>query len=35
MAMVRNPAYRAISERFHRDPAQVSRALACAWFKPM
>ena len=33
MAMVRDPAYRKISERFHRDPAYFSEVFARAWFK--
>ncbi|MEZ4393972.1 MAG: catalase/peroxidase HPI [Polyangiales bacterium] len=33
MAMVRDPAYRAISERFYRDPAYFSEVFARAWFK--
>jgi catalase-peroxidase len=33
MAMVKDPAYRKISERFHRDPAYFSEVFARAWFK--
>jgi catalase-peroxidase len=33
MAMITDPAYRAISERFHRDPAYFSEVFARAWFK--
>jgi catalase-peroxidase len=33
MAMIRDPAYRKISERFHRDPAYFSEVFARAWFK--
>jgi len=33
MAMVRDPAYRKISERFHKDPAHFSKVFARAWFK--
>ncbi len=33
MAMKMDPAYRAISERFHRDPAYFSEVFARAWFK--
>ena len=33
MAMIKDPAYRAISERFYRDPAYFSRVFARAWFK--
>ena len=33
MAMKMDPAYRAISERFHRDPAYFSDVFARAWFK--
>ncbi len=33
MAMIKDPAYRAISERFHRDPAYFSEVFARAWFK--
>jgi catalase-peroxidase len=33
MAMKMDPAYRAISERFHRDPAALADAFARAWFK--
>jgi len=33
MAMIKDPAYRAISERFHKDPALFSDAFARAWFK--
>jgi catalase-peroxidase len=33
MAMVKDPAYRAISERFYNDPAYFSEVFARAWFK--
>jgi len=33
MAMKMDPAYRAISERFHKDPAYFSDVFARAWFK--
>ena len=33
MAMIKDPAYRAISERFHKDPAYFSDIFARAWFK--
>ena len=33
MAMKMDPAYRRISERFHRDPAYFSDVFARAWFK--
>ena len=33
MAMKMDPAYRAISERFHADPAYFSEVFARAWFK--
>ena len=33
MAMVRDPAYRIISERFHADQAYFSDVFARAWFK--
>ncbi|MBN8830639.1 MAG: catalase/peroxidase HPI, partial [Sphingomonadales bacterium] len=33
MAMVKDPAYRAISERFYKDPAYFSEVFARAWFK--
>jgi len=33
MAMKMDPAYRAISERFHRDQADFSEVFARAWFK--
>ncbi|MEQ1565150.1 MAG: catalase/peroxidase HPI [Myxococcota bacterium] len=33
MAMVMDPAYRVISERFRRDPAYFSEVFARAWFK--
>jgi catalase-peroxidase len=33
MAMVRDPAYRKISERFYKDPAYFSEVFARAWFK--
>ncbi|MFZ4626208.1 MAG: peroxidase family protein, partial [Rhodoferax sp.] len=34
MAMKMDPAYRQISERFHKDPAYFSETFARAWFKP-
>ncbi len=33
MAMKMDPAYRAIAERFHKDPAYFSDVFARAWFK--
>jgi catalase-peroxidase len=33
MAMAKDPAYREISERFHKDPAYFSEVFARAWFK--
>jgi len=33
MAMIKDPSYRAISERFHKDPAYFSNMFARAWFK--
>jgi catalase-peroxidase len=33
MAMIRDPIYRQISERFHKDPAYFSDVFARAWFK--
>ena len=33
MALKKDPAYRVISERFHRDPAYFSEVFARAWFK--
>ncbi|MFN3228471.1 MAG: catalase/peroxidase HPI [Asticcacaulis sp.] len=33
MALKIDPAYRAISERFHKDPAYFSEVFARAWFK--
>jgi catalase-peroxidase len=33
MAMVKDPEYRKISERFYRDPAYFSEVFARAWFK--
>ncbi|OEJ65578.1 catalase/peroxidase HPI [Magnetovibrio blakemorei] len=33
MAMVRDPIYRKISERFYKDPAYFSEVFARAWFK--
>ena len=33
MALKVDPAYRAISERFHKDPAYFSETFARAWFK--
>ena len=33
MALEVDPAYRAISERFHQDPARFADAFARAWFK--
>jgi catalase-peroxidase len=33
MAMIKDPIYRAISERFYKDPAYFSEVFARAWFK--
>jgi catalase-peroxidase len=33
MAMIKDPAYRKISERFHKDPAYFDDVFARAWFK--
>jgi catalase-peroxidase len=33
MAMIKDPAYRQISERFHKDPEYFSKVFARAWFK--
>ncbi len=33
MAMIKDPAYRAISERFHKDPDHFRTSFARAWFK--
>ena len=33
MAMIKDPAYRAISEKFHKDPDYFSDVFARAWFK--
>jgi catalase-peroxidase len=33
MAMIKDPAYRAISERFYKDPDYFSKVFARAWFK--
>ncbi len=33
MAMIKDPIYRAISERFYQDPAYFSEVFARAWFK--
>jgi catalase-peroxidase len=33
MAMIKDPVYRKISERFHRNPAYFSDVFARAWFK--
>ena len=33
MAMIQDPAYRAVSERFHKHPDQFADAFARAWFK--
>ncbi len=33
MAMKMDPVYRKISERFHKDPADLSETFARAWFK--
>jgi catalase-peroxidase len=33
MAMIKDPIYRAISERFYKDPAHFSDVFARAWFK--
>ncbi|MBX3024705.1 catalase/peroxidase HPI [bacterium] len=33
MAMIKDPAYRKIAQRFHEDPAYFSEVFARAWFK--
>ncbi len=33
MAMIKDPAYRKISERFYKDPEYLSEVFARAWFK--
>jgi catalase-peroxidase len=33
MALIKDPAYRKISERFHEDPVRFSEVFARAWFK--
>jgi catalase-peroxidase len=33
MAMIKDPEYRKISERFHKDPQHFSETFARAWFK--
>ena len=33
MAMIKDPIYREISQRFHKDPAYFSEVFARAWFK--
>jgi catalase-peroxidase len=33
MAMIKDPIYRKISERFYKDPAYLSEVFARAWFK--
>jgi catalase-peroxidase len=33
MAMIKDPAYRKIAERFHQDPDYLSECFARAWFK--
>ncbi len=33
MAMIKDPEYRKISERFHKDPEYFSQVFAKAWFK--
>ncbi len=33
MAMIKDPAYRKISERFHKNPDEFADAFARAWFK--
>ena len=33
MAMIKDPAYRAISERYHQNPEELADAFARAWFK--
>ncbi|MEZ5166341.1 MAG: hypothetical protein R2695_07555 [Acidimicrobiales bacterium] len=33
MAMITDPAYLAISKRFHENPDQLADAFARAWFK--
>ena len=33
MAMIKDPEYRAVSERFHKNPSHFADAFAKAWFK--
>ncbi len=33
LALIEDPAYRKISERFHKDPAAFQKAFALAWYK--
>ena len=33
MAMIKDPEYRKVSERFHKDPELLKEAFARAWFK--
>jgi catalase-peroxidase len=33
LALIKDPAYRQISERFHKDPAAFNAAFARAWYK--
>ncbi len=33
MAMIKDPEYRKVSERFHKDPELLKEAFALAWFK--
>ncbi len=33
MAMIKDPEYRKVSERFHKDPAYFTEVFARAWFK--
>ncbi|CAJ1930851.1 unnamed protein product [Cylindrotheca closterium] len=33
LALIRDPIYRQISERFHKNPAQLKEAFAKAWYK--
>jgi len=33
MAMIKDPVYRKVSERFHKDPELLKEAFARAWFK--
>jgi catalase (peroxidase I) len=33
IALITDPAYRAISENFHKNPDQLAQAFAEAWFK--